>query len=48
VKLFDESELGGGVFVTARVGRPGFLEWERTDIYDIGEVELDSPPNVAS
>ena len=32
VKLFDESELGGGVFVTARV-RDGHLSWERTEVY---------------
>jgi uncharacterized protein YhbP (UPF0306 family) len=32
VKLFDERELGSGVFVTARV-RAGALEWERTEIY---------------
>lgn len=37
VKLFDESELGAGVFVTARVGRMGSVEWERTDVYDTGE-----------
>ena len=31
LKLFDERELGGGVFVTARVSR-GDLVWERTQI----------------
>ena len=33
IKLFDESELGAGVFVTARVDRDGKLAWERTEIY---------------
>jgi uncharacterized protein YhbP (UPF0306 family) len=33
LKLFDESELGSGVFVTARVARDGRTTWERTDIY---------------
>jgi uncharacterized protein YhbP (UPF0306 family) len=33
VKLFDEPELGSGVFVTARVGRGGQVTWERTDLY---------------
>ena len=33
VQLFDENELGAGVFVTARVGRDGRTAWERTDIY---------------
>jgi uncharacterized protein YhbP (UPF0306 family) len=33
VKLFDESALGSGVFVTARVGRGGRVAWERTDVY---------------
>jgi uncharacterized protein YhbP (UPF0306 family) len=33
LKLFDELELGAGVFVTARVGRRGRLTWERTDVY---------------
>jgi uncharacterized protein YhbP (UPF0306 family) len=32
VKLFDEPELGAGVFVTASV-RSGRLVWERTDVY---------------
>jgi uncharacterized protein YhbP (UPF0306 family) len=31
LKLFDERELGGGVFVTARVARDG-LVWERTEV----------------
>ena len=34
VKLFDESELGAGTFVTARVGRDGDMAWVRTDVYD--------------
>jgi uncharacterized protein YhbP (UPF0306 family) len=34
LKLFDEVALGAGTFVTARVGRDGRLEWERTEIYD--------------
>ena len=33
MKLFDESALGSGVFVTVRV-RPRGLAWERTEIYD--------------
>ena len=32
VKLFDEREFGGGVFVTARV-HDGALAWERTEVY---------------
>ncbi len=31
VKLFDERELGAGVFVTATVGRGGDVAWERTE-----------------
>jgi uncharacterized protein YhbP (UPF0306 family) len=33
LKLFDENELGTGVFVTARVARDGRTLWERTDTY---------------
>jgi uncharacterized protein YhbP (UPF0306 family) len=33
LKLFDETALGAGVFVTARVSR-GEIAWERTDVYD--------------
>jgi len=33
LKLFDEHELGSGVFVTARVSN-GRLAWERTEVYD--------------
>jgi uncharacterized protein YhbP (UPF0306 family) len=33
IKLFDERELGGGVFVTARVEGGGGLGWEATEIY---------------
>ena len=33
VKLFDERELGGGTFVTARVAHDGAVTWERTEIY---------------
>jgi uncharacterized protein YhbP (UPF0306 family) len=33
VKLFDERELGTGVFVTARVVGGGGLVWRRTDVY---------------
>jgi uncharacterized protein YhbP (UPF0306 family) len=32
LKLFDENELGPGVFVTARVGQDGRTTWERTDV----------------
>jgi hypothetical protein len=33
LKVFDERELGAGVFVTARLGRDRRPVWERTDIY---------------
>ena len=33
VKLFDERELGTGVFVTAGVVGNGRLVWQRTDVY---------------
>jgi uncharacterized protein YhbP (UPF0306 family) len=33
VKVFDERELGLGVFVTATVRRGGRLAWERTELY---------------
>jgi hypothetical protein len=33
LKLFDENELGPGVFVNARVGRDRQPVWERTDVY---------------
>ena len=33
IKVFDESELGAGVLVTARLGRQRRLVWERSDIY---------------
>jgi len=33
LKLFDERELGTGVFVTARVAGERRLAWERTEIY---------------
>jgi uncharacterized protein YhbP (UPF0306 family) len=35
IELFDEQELGAGVFVTARVER-GRLSWEKTEIYRAG------------
>jgi uncharacterized protein YhbP (UPF0306 family) len=35
LKIFDEEELGGGVFVTASVGSGGSLSWARTDLYRI-------------
>jgi uncharacterized protein YhbP (UPF0306 family) len=37
LKLFDEEELGGGVFVTARVEGSGRLVWEETQVYRTGE-----------
>lgn len=40
VKLFDEQELGPGVFVTAEVSSDGRVEWERTEIYDTRGWEL--------
>lgn len=36
LKLFDETELGAGVFVTARVDHVRGLLWERTEIYRSG------------
>jgi uncharacterized protein YhbP (UPF0306 family) len=33
LKLFDERELGAGVFVTARVRTGGEVTWERTEVY---------------
>jgi uncharacterized protein YhbP (UPF0306 family) len=33
VKLFDERELGRGVFVIARIGQGGSMTWERTEVY---------------
>jgi uncharacterized protein YhbP (UPF0306 family) len=33
IKLFDERELGGGVFVTARLEEGGRLVWEETQVY---------------
>jgi uncharacterized protein YhbP (UPF0306 family) len=33
IKLFDERELGSGVFVTARVHCGGGLVWEATGVY---------------
>jgi hypothetical protein len=33
MKLFDEGELGDGVFVTADVAGHGSLTWMRTEIY---------------
>jgi uncharacterized protein YhbP (UPF0306 family) len=33
IKLFDERELGSGVFVTARVQGGGGLVWEATGVY---------------
>lgn len=33
LRVFDESKLGAGVFVTARLGRDRRLVWERSDIY---------------
>jgi uncharacterized protein YhbP (UPF0306 family) len=33
LKLFDEPELGRGVFVTARVTTDGDLVWQRTEVY---------------
>jgi uncharacterized protein YhbP (UPF0306 family) len=33
VKLFDERELGRGVFVSARIEPAGSMAWERTEVY---------------
>jgi uncharacterized protein YhbP (UPF0306 family) len=33
LKLFDESVLGGGTFVTARIGRDRKPVWEKTEVY---------------
>jgi uncharacterized protein YhbP (UPF0306 family) len=35
MKLFDERELGGGRFVSARVEDGGRLAWESTEIYGL-------------
>lgn len=32
-KLFDERELGAGVFVSARIRGDGTLTWEKTEVY---------------
>jgi uncharacterized protein YhbP (UPF0306 family) len=42
VKLFDERELGPGVFVTARV-RKGEVTWERSEKYEGREREIELP-----
>jgi uncharacterized protein YhbP (UPF0306 family) len=33
IKLFDEQEFGGGVFVTATVGSGGRVDWKATQLY---------------
>jgi hypothetical protein len=33
IKLFDETSLGGGTFVTAAVGPGGQLTWLATEVY---------------
>lgn len=33
LKLFDETTLGAGVFITADVNQKGVVAWERTEIY---------------
>ncbi len=33
IKLFHEQLIGGGMFVTATVGRDGALHWQRTEEY---------------
>jgi uncharacterized protein YhbP (UPF0306 family) len=38
LKLFDELELGGGVFVTASIRAGGRVDWDRTEIYRAAEV----------
>jgi hypothetical protein len=42
VKLFDERELGSGVFVTARVRSGGQVAWERTELYESRESEIET------
>lgn len=37
LKVFDESTLGAGVFVTADVGAEGRLQWRRTEVYAANE-----------
>jgi uncharacterized protein YhbP (UPF0306 family) len=34
IKLFDEPQLGGGIFVTAAVGTGGRVTWESTEVYE--------------
>jgi hypothetical protein len=41
VKLFDERELGPGVFVTASVRSGGQVAWQRTDVYEGREREIE-------
>jgi uncharacterized protein YhbP (UPF0306 family) len=42
MKLFDESVLGAGVFVTATVRRGSRIAWARTEIYQPGGPAQDS------
>jgi hypothetical protein len=42
VKLFDEHQLGAGVFVTASVTTAGDVAWQRTEIYETGNREAAS------
>ncbi|HEV8251207.1 MAG TPA: pyridoxamine 5'-phosphate oxidase family protein [Gaiellaceae bacterium] len=41
VKLFDERELGPGVFVTASVRSGGRVAWQRRDVYEGREREIE-------
>jgi Pyridoxamine 5'-phosphate oxidase len=41
VKVFDEGELGPRVFVTARVRTGGQVAWERTELYESRESEIE-------
>lgn len=37
LKVFDESTLGAGIFVTADVAGEGRLQWRRTEVYAANE-----------
>jgi uncharacterized protein YhbP (UPF0306 family) len=41
VKLFDERTLGPGIFVTARVRADGLVQWERTEVYEGRDREME-------
>jgi uncharacterized protein YhbP (UPF0306 family) len=42
IKIFDEHQLGAGVFVTASVKTAGEVAWQRTEIYETKNPEAGS------